>query len=157
MSRFDIDKELLKKAKHEVLKLIATENQASFNLKVSESIGKPKELWESLKYLSIPNKTLITKFNAIEDNDNLTYDTQTISLVLKKFFPNLAESFLTELPNLPDKYNLESVINFYSSFTITDDFCLNKTSECKVLKIIQKIDISKSAGIDKFSGSFLQD
>ena len=94
MSRFDIDKELLKKAKHEVLKLIATENQASFNLKVSESIGKPKELWESLKYLSIPNKTLITKFNAIEDNDNLTYDTQTISLVLKKFFPNLANLFL---------------------------------------------------------------
>ena len=33
-------------------------------------------LWESLKYLDIQNKTLISNFNAIEDNDTLTYDTR---------------------------------------------------------------------------------
>ena len=48
-SRLHIDKELFKKAKYEALELIATKKQASFNEKVSESIGKPKELWESLK------------------------------------------------------------------------------------------------------------
>ena len=54
----------------------------------------------------------------------------------------------SKLPNPPDKYNLEYVINYFS-FTITDDFCLNKTSEDKVLKIIKKIDISKTASIDR--------
>ena len=48
-SRLHIDKELFKKAKYEALELTATKKQASFNEKVSESIGKPKELWESLK------------------------------------------------------------------------------------------------------------
>ena len=48
-SRLHIDKELFKKAKYEALELIATKKQASFNENVSESIGKPKELWESLK------------------------------------------------------------------------------------------------------------
>ena len=48
-SRLHIDKKLFKKAKYEALELIATKKQASFNEKVSESIGKPKELWESLK------------------------------------------------------------------------------------------------------------
>ena len=48
-SRLHIDKELFKKAKYEALELITTKKQASFNEKVSESIGKPKELWESLK------------------------------------------------------------------------------------------------------------
>ena len=112
-----------------------------FKEKISESICKPKELWESPKYLGTPNKTLISNFNAMEDNDTLTYDTQLISTVFKNVFSNLTESLPTKLPNPLDKYNLESVTSYYSSFTITYDFCLNKTSKDKALKIILKIDI----------------
>ena len=64
----------------------------------------------------------------------MTYDTRSISTVSKNHFSNLAESLLTQLRNPPDKYNLESVTNYYSIFTIADDFCLNKTSENKVLR-----------------------
>ena len=119
-------------------------------------LGKSKELWESLKYLGIPNKALISNFNAMEDNDTLTDDTRSISTVFKNFFSDLAKFLLTKLPNPPDNYNLESNINYYSSLTITDDFCLNKTSENKVFNIIKKIDISKTAGIDRLSGCFLR-
>ena len=69
----------------------------------------------------------------MEDNDTLIYDTRSISTVFK-----LIESFLIKIPNHPDKYNLECVINSYSRFTIVGDFRLIKTSEKKVLKIIQK-------------------
>ena len=82
------------------------------------------------------NKVLTSNFNAIKDNDTLTYYICSNSTVFKNFFSNLAESLLMKLPNPPDKYNLESAINYYSSFTITDDFCLDKTSEDRVLKII---------------------
>ena len=82
----------------------------------------------------MPNKTLISNFRAIKDNNILTYNTRSISTVFKNFVSSLAGSLLIKLPNTPDKYNLESVINYYSSFTIADDFCLNKTSENKVLK-----------------------
>ena len=81
----------------------------------------------------MPNKTLISNFSAMEDND---YDTLSISKVFKTFFSSLAKSLLIKLPNPPDTYNLEFVINYYSSFTIADHFSLNKTSENKVLKII---------------------
>ena len=103
----------------------------------------------------MPNKTLISNFRAIKDNNILTYDTRSISTVFKNFVSSLAGSLLIKLPNTPDKYNLESVINYYSSFTIADDFCLNKTSENKVLKIILKIEISKTAG--RLTGRFLRD
>ena len=132
-SRLHIDKELFEKAKYEALKPIATKG-TFFKEKISESIGKPKELWESLKYLGMPNKTLISNFNVMEYSDTLTYDTCTISTVFKNFFSSLAEPLPTKLLNPPEIHNLESVINYYSSFTITDDFCLNKTSENKVLK-----------------------
>ena len=58
-----------------------------------------------------------------------------------------------KFPNSSDKYNLESVIN-YNNFTITDDFCLNKTSEDKVLKIIKKIDIFKTVSTERLSRRF---
>ena len=105
----------------------------------------------------MPNKTLISNFNAMEDNDTLTYDTRTISKVFKNFLSSLAEFLLIKLPSPSDKYNLESVVNYYSSFTIADDFSLNKISENKVLKRILKIEMSKAVGIDKLSGRFLQD
>ena len=65
----------------------------------------------------------------MQDNDTLTYDAHSISTVFKNFFSSLAESFLIKLPNPLDEYNLESVINYYSSFAIADNFCLKKTSE----------------------------
>ena len=84
---------------------------------------------KSVKDLGMPNKTLISNFDVMKHNDTLTYETHSISAVFKNFFSSLAESLLTKLPNPPDKYKLESVINNYSSLTITDDFCFNKTSE----------------------------
>ena len=86
----------------------------------------------------------------------MTYETSSISTVSKNFFSGLTESILIKLPNPLNKYNLESVINYFSSFTIAEDFCLNKTSESKVL-IILEIEITKAPGMDKLSGRFLQD
>ena len=126
-------------------------------MKLSETIGKPKELWESLKALGMSNKTVIYNFNAIEENDTLTYDIRSISKILKNFFSNLAKSLLIKLPKPPDKYNLQSVIRYYSSFMISDDFCLSNTSEEKVLKIMTNIESSKAAGVDQLSGRFLKD
>ena len=57
-------------------------------------IGKPKELWESLKSLGVPNKTVISNLNVIEENDSLTYDTRSISKIFKNIFSNLAKSLL---------------------------------------------------------------
>ena len=111
-SRLHNDKELFKKVKHEALKLIATKKKAFVKEKISESIGKPKELWESLRYLGMPNKTLISNFNVMEDNDTLTYDTCSISTVFKNFFLSLAKSLLIKLPNPGDEDDLKSVINY---------------------------------------------
>ena len=57
----------------DALKLTASKKkQAFFEEKLSETIGKLEDLWESLKFLGIPNKTVISNFNANEENDTLT-------------------------------------------------------------------------------------
>ena len=98
-ARLHIDKELYKKAKCIAQKLIAAKKQAFFDEKLSESVGKPKELWNTLKSLGMPKKTVVSNFNAIDDNKSLTYDMKTMSKVFKDFFSNLAKSFLDKLPD----------------------------------------------------------
>ena len=70
---------------------------------LSETIAKPKELWESLKSPGMPKKLVISDFNAIEENHTLTYDTRSIFKIFKNFFSDLAKSLLIKLPNPPDK------------------------------------------------------
>ena len=92
-SRLHIDKELYKKAKYNTLKLITAKKRAFFDDKLSENIGKPKELWETLKSLDMPQKTLISNFNAVESNNALTFDKklqQKYSKISSQIQPNLS-------------------------------------------------------------------
>ena len=78
------------------------------------------------------------------------------SKIFKNFFSNLVESLLIKLLK-PDKYILKSIIEYYSSFAITADFCLVGTTEKQIFKIMQDIKSSKTAGVDKLSERFLKD
>ena len=69
--RLHIDKELYKQAKCNAQKLIAVKKQAFFDEKLSESFGKPKELWNILKSLGMPKKTVVSNFNAIDKVINI--------------------------------------------------------------------------------------
>ena len=90
-SRLHVNKELYKKAKYNRLKLIAAKKREFFDDKLTENVGKPKELWETLKSLGMPHKSLISNFNAIESNITLIFDKKTIAKIFKDF-SNLAES-----------------------------------------------------------------
>ena len=105
----------------------------------------------------MPQKTLISNINAVENNNALTFDKKTIAKIFKDFFSNLAESLLIKLPNGPNKYDIESVFQCYSKFISEKHFHQSITSQEEVLKIIQNIDIAKAAAIDNLSGKFLKD
>ena len=47
--------------------------QAFFEEKLSETIGNPKELWESFQFLGIPNKTVTSNFNVTEEGNTLAH------------------------------------------------------------------------------------
>ena len=93
--------------------MITTKKQAFFKEKLTETIGKPKELWKSLKILGMPNKTVMSNFNAIKEDNTLTHDTRSISKIFKDFFSNLAEFCPIKFPKSPGKYNLKSISKYY--------------------------------------------
>ena len=103
----------------------------------------------------MPRKTLISNFNADESNNALTFDKKTIAKIFK-FVSNLAESLLIKLANVPNKYNIGSVCQYYSKFIIEKPFHLSDISAEEVFKIMQSIDILKTASIDNLSRKFLK-
>ena len=82
---------------------------------------------------------------------------ESVAQTFAKFYSNLAESLLKNLPNSPNKFDINSVHHYYKNIELKDNFNLNLTTERKVLKVLQFIDISKAAGIHKISGRFLKD
>ena len=93
-------------------------------------------------------KTIVSNFNAIDNNKSLTYDIKTMQKVFKDFFLNSVDS---------NKYNLESVFFCHSNFAIHEVFHIKSTSEEKVFKIMKNIEISKAAGIGKPPERFSSD
>ena len=71
----------------------------------------------------------------------LTFDKITIVKIFKDFFSNLAESLLIKLPNAPNRYDIESVFQYYSKFIIEKPFHLSDTSE--VFNIMQILTFRK--------------
>ena len=57
---------------------VRLKKQAFFEEELSERevIGKTKELRESLKFLGMLSKTVISDFSAVEENDTFTYKTR---------------------------------------------------------------------------------
>ena len=88
-TRVHINKELYKKAEYAAQKLIAGKKEAFSDEKLSENVSNPKELWNTLKSLGMPNKTVVSNFNAIGNNKSLTDDIKI--MISKDFFSNLAE------------------------------------------------------------------
>ena len=74
-----------------------------------------------------------------------------------KFYSNLAEPLLKNLPNSPTKFDINSVHHYYKNIELRDDFNQNLTTEKKVLEVLQFINIPEVAGIDKISRRFLKD
>ena len=87
-------------------------------------------------------KTLISDFHAAESNNVLTVDKKIKAKFFKDFLTNLAETFLIKLPNAPNNYNLESVLQYYSQFITEKPFHLSGDSE-EAFKIMQNIVILK--------------
>ena len=134
-SRLPLDQENYKKACYKVKKLIAEEKRNYFETKLTENIGKRKELWKTLKALGLPNKVSIATINALKDDKVVKYD------------PKLS------LP--PNIYGIDSVKKFYKNLNITTKFQLKPTTEDIVLKLLKIFDISKAAGVGNLRGTFL--
>ena len=71
-SRLHVDKDNYQE--QEVQKLIRTTKKAYFEMKLTENIGKPKELWKSLKFLGVKIEYSISNINCLKNDKSANFD-----------------------------------------------------------------------------------
>ena len=72
--KLHIDKDNYKEVTNGVQKLIRTKKKAYFESKLTENIGKPKELWNCLKSLGLKFESSISNINCLENDKSVNFD-----------------------------------------------------------------------------------
>ena len=73
-----IVKDICNAARYKVRKMIFNKKRSLFEKKLSESIGKPKDLWKALKSLGLPNKISSCEVSALKINNTVEHDANSI-------------------------------------------------------------------------------
>ena len=157
-SRKSTDHENYKKACNKVQYLINDKKKTFVVRKLNENIGKPKELWKSLKSLELPSKQASPSTICLEKGGSLSFDSKTNAEIFKDFYSNLASDLLKKLPSSPNKFGKETVKKYYKNISLDGkSFSFRPTTPASVLKLLQEINPAKSAGIDNMAGKFLKE
>ena len=108
-SRLHVDKDNYKEARNEIQKLIRIKKKAYFESKLTANIGKPKELWKSLKSLGLKFERSIANINCLDNNKSANFDIEDIKDIkdLSAYFSDLAENLVSKLPNPSNKYGVQ--------------------------------------------------
>ena len=77
-SKLHIDKDIYNTARYKLQKMIIKKIRDFFKNKLTESIGKPKDLWKALRSLGLPSKTYFHEVNALKIENTVEQDINSV-------------------------------------------------------------------------------
>ena len=118
--------------------------------------AKPAKLWKTLKSLGMSSKGPNAKI-CLKENEVTYFEPKETCGIFKRFYENLAQSLVDQLPPAPNKFNKQTTREYYGNFNITNILKFETIDSTMILDILSKTNISKAPGIDKLPGTFLRD
>ena len=152
------DNENYKKTRNKVQHMIKDKKKNFVIGKLNDNIGKPKELWESLKSLGLPSKGSSSATICLEKDGILSFDPKTHAEIFKDFYSNLAYNLVKKLPT--PQINIEkqqSIITTKNLNLRGKNFSFAPVAPDTILKLLKQLNPAKSAGIDSLTGKFLKE
>ena len=135
--------------------LIKEKKRKCFLKKLEENIGAPKELWKNLKKRGLPKTKTPSSNICLKENDSLSFCFLSIANNFKEFFSNLAQNLIEKLPTGPNKFDINSVQEFYKLLYLKEDpFHFTKVSEKTISDFLKELKTNKATGTDNLSAIF---
>ena len=151
-TRNQVDEDIYKSTKYDVEKFIQKKKRDYYHTKLEQNIGKPKELWKTLKTLGLPSKKTSVSKICLKKEDGISFDDATNVSIFNKFYSNLADNLVKNLPLPSGKFGISSVKAYYNNLMSPNkEFELNQTTEEIMESILESLNIDKAAGIDNIS------
>ena len=152
------DNERYKKACNKVQRLVKRKKKEFIVTKLEQNIGKPKDLWNTVKSLGISSKSNCTSKICLKSDGNLSFDPKNNANIFMKFYSNLASELVRQLPTAPKKFGMDTVKKYYEKYKLEGkDFSFSTVTEDTILKLLQNTNPSKAAGLDNLAGKFLRE
>ena len=95
-----------------------------------------------MKSLGLPSKQQSSSTICLEKDGILSFDHKANAEIFKDFYSNLASDLVKKLPNPPNKFGTGTVREY---------------THAVVLKLLEDLNPSKSAGLDNIAGKFLKE
>ena len=115
----------------------------------------PKNFGKTLKnHKQTPSSNICLK-----ENDGLSFCSLSITNNFKEFFSNLAQNLIEKLPTRPNKFDINSVREFYKPLNLEEDpfHFTTKVSEKLISDFLKELKTNKATGIYSLSGRLLND
>ena len=93
----------------------------------------------------------------LKENDKFVFDPAAISNVFRGFFSDIAKNLLAKLPTASNRFNKNSVSEFYKDFNVKNKFQFSHVTDETILDILKNLDVTKATGIDNIAAIFLKD
>ena len=114
-SKKNIDNLNYKKARNKLQNIIKSKKKNFILEELNSNIGKPKELWKSLKSLGLPTKSDTLSNICLEKDNNLSFDSKTNAEIFKDIFSKLANDLVEKLPASTNRFGIDSIISYYKN------------------------------------------
>ena len=150
-------KAIYKESQKVVKNIIKRKKKEFFENRLAENIGKPRELWKTIKSLGLETKSKSTSNICLKENGVNVFDTKHTANIFKEFFSNLANNLVSKLPKAPNKFGKTYISSYYENLNIESDFNLNTIEKQTIENILKELKPSKSPAIDGITGKFLKD
>ena len=88
----------------------------------------------------------------------MSFDSKINCEIFRELFSNLVRDLVKKLPAAPNLFGMGSVEAYYDkNISIKENFALTDTTVVNILKLLEGINPSKAAGLDKIIGRFLKE
>ena len=108
--------------------------------------------------MGLPSKNVSPSTICLEKDETLSFDSKPNAEIFRDFYSNLSSDLLKKLLSPPNKFGKEAVKKYYENINVGGkSFSLRPTTQASVLKLLEEVNPSKSAGIDNLAGKFLKE
>ena len=127
-----------------------TISKQGMRIKTDLYIGRPKELWKSLKTLGLKFELSISSINWLENYKSANFDIKDIAKDVRVYFSNLAKNHVAKLPNLSKKYSVPSAAQYYSNLGLTKKLIYYQQKKIMYLRFWEMTPIKLLAFLEDF-------
>ena len=114
-SKLHIDEENYKNVKYQVQNLIWRKKREFYETNLRQKINKPKELWKTLKSMSLPFKAVAALNICLKNKNQIVFNDIKNCSIFKNYFSSLAQNLVSKLPLSPNIFTESKIVSYYNN------------------------------------------